>query len=180
MEKFDLEYYRAHVGLVDQYFRVFEGSISENVTCNSEREYVKFEECIKRADIYEKILSLSAQEETYIGRYLNEEGINLSGGERQKLCIARGIYKNGSMLILDEPTSAMDVYSRERFEKNFLDTSNENIVIYITHNIKSVLKCDSAIMIDNGQIVEMGKIDELIENKNSNFYRMIFNEENCM
>ena len=165
MEKIDISFYRNKIELVDQYFRVFEGSIIENVTCNCQRGNYRFDECIKKANINDKISSLPSKEETYIGRYLKDDGVNLSGGEMQKICIARAIYKNGDILLLDEPTSAMDVYSKRNFEYTFLSNLNENIVIYITHDLESCSECDSIIVLENGKIVEQGKSIDLLRRK---------------
>ena len=101
-------------------------------------------------------MKLPSKEETYIGRYLKDNGVNLSGGEMQKICIARAIYKDGNILLLDEPTSAMDVYSKIIFEYTFLNNLSENIVIYITHDLESCSECDSIIVLENGKIVEQG------------------------
>ena len=152
---------------MEQHFRVFEGKVKDNVICGSEFENDKFQSSMCRANIIKKIQKLPKKEDTHIGKYLNRKGINLSGGECQKLSIARALYKEGKMLVLDEPTSAMDVFSREYFEQKFLNDIKENMVIYVTHNLKSIKKCDIIIVLDDGQIVEMGKTSELLKRKRS-------------
>lgn len=176
IEKIDMNVYRSRLEVVDQDFRTFEGSIIENVVCSNEIKNTKFDDCVKKANIYKKISELELKEQTFIGRYLDDSGVRLSGGERQKVCISRALYNKGDMLILDEPTSALDVYSRENFNANFMSMTDEKIVIYISHNIESCLKCDNIIILQNGKIIEKGEIKELNNNKNSVLHNKILNE----
>lgn len=172
----DLQNYRNCIGFVDQHFRVFEGRIRDNVTCGTVEDEKLLQSCLSRANITKKINELPNKEDTYVGRYLREEGINLSGGERQKISIARGLYKEGKILVLDEPTSAMDVFSRDYFEQKFLNHVDESILLYVTHNLRSIRKCDYIIVIENGEIVEIGKTKELFSNKNSIICQMMKSE----
>lgn len=177
IEKLDLSFYRNRIESVDQCFKTFEGNVIENVACSDESRNIKFDCCVRQANIHKRISELVFKEKTFIGRYLDDRGVNFSGGERQKLCTARALYKKGDVLILDEPTSALDIYSKAYFEKEFIKKSNESIVIYVSHNIRSCLKCDSIIILEDGKVIEKGDTATLKNNSNTIFYQLLSNEE---
>ena len=103
------------------------------------------------------------KEDTYVGRYLREEGINLSGGERQKISIARGLYKEGKILVLDEPTSAMDAEAEAQMFGYFRSHTLNKMAILISHRFSTVRMADQIVYIDQGQIIEQGNHQELME-----------------
>lgn len=99
-----------------------------------------------------------------IGKKLNAEGVELSGGEHQKIALARALLQNRSMIILDEPTSNLDAYAETTILKNFLSYNNNKSVIIVTHRLAAVHLVDKIIVLENAQIVEQGTHDELIKN----------------
>lgn len=136
---------------------------------------IDYERVIKSTKIVgvdEKIESLKDKYETMLTRDLEDDGIELSGGESQKLAIARAIYKNAPLYILDEPTSALDPLAEAKIYQNFNEVVGGNSVIYISHRLSSTKFCDKVIVLDNGKIKETGTHYELI--KEDTLYKKLF------
>ena len=135
-------------------------------------EYDKVIKATKIAGVDKKIDSLKDKYETMLTRDLEDDGIELSGGESQKLAIARAIYKNAPLYILDEPTSALDPLAEAEIYQNFNEVVGGNSVIYISHRLSSTKFCDKVIVLDNGKIKEMGTHYELL--KEDTLYKKLF------
>ncbi len=121
--------------------------------------------CLKEADIWEKIVSLEKKEETYITQTLERDGVNFSGGEFQKLLIARALYKDGKCLILDEPTSALDPIAESRIYETYNEMTKEKTSIFISHRLASTRFCDEVLFLENGKVAERGTHEELLARK---------------
>ncbi len=122
----------------------------------------KVDKVIKIAGLEEKVKSLVNGKYTSAEKYLDSEGTELSGGERQKLILARALYKDAPVLILDEPSSALDpIAEAELYEKYHAMTENKTS-IYISHRLSSTKFCDEVLLLDNGHIVERGTHEELM------------------
>lgn len=149
-------------------------SIAENV-CGCEPENVdhkKLHDCLEKAGLLAKVNTLSKKEETYITQTLDEKGVVLSGGETQKLLLAKAMYKDGPMLILDEPTSALDPIAESRIYEEYNQMADKKTAVFISHRLASTKFCDRILFLDGGQIVEEGSHDQLM--KKGGKYREIF------
>lgn len=135
-------------------------------------EYDKVIKATKIAGVDKKIDTLKDKYETMLTRDLEDDGIELSGGESQKLAIARAIYKNAPLYILDEPTSALDPLAEAKIYQNFNEVVGGNSVIYISHRLSSTKFCDKVIVLDNGKIKEIGTHYELL--KEDTLYKKLF------
>ena len=135
-------------------------------------EYDKVIKATKIAGVDKKIDTLKDKYETMLTRDLEDDGIELSGGESQKLAIARAIYKNAPLYILDEPTSALDPLAEAEIYQNFNEVVGGNSVIYISHRLSSTKFCDKVIVLDNGKIKEIGTHYELL--KEDTLYKKLF------
>ncbi len=149
-------------------------SIAENVSgqeiAEMDRERVR--SCLDKAGLLEKIDTLPKKEESYITQTLNENGVVLSGGETQKLLLAKAMYKDGPVLILDEPTSALDPIAESRIYDEYNQMAAEKTAVFISHRLASTKFCDRILFLDDGQIVEEGSHEELM--KKGGKYREIF------
>jgi ATP-binding cassette subfamily B protein len=149
-------------------------SIAENV-CRCEPKDVdraRLNDCLKKASLLEKVNTLVKKEETYITQTLDEQGVVLSGGETQKLLLAKAMYKDGPMLILDEPTSALDPIAESTIYEEYNQLADHKTAVFISHRLASTKFCDRILFLDGGRIVEEGSHDQLM--KMGGKYREIF------
>ena len=135
-------------------------------------DYERVLQSTKIVGAHDKIETLKDKYETMLTRDLDDDGIDLSGGESQKLAIARAIYKNAPLYILDEPTSALDPLAESKIYQNFNEVVGGNSVIYISHRLSSTKFCDKIIVLDNGVIKETGTHYDLM--KEDTLYKKLF------
>ena len=156
------DYYR-HFSAVFQDFSVLSTTIQENITQSYGKvEHKKLKHCIEQAGLTENIAKLPKGYETPVGREVYEEGIELSGGEMQRLMLARALYKNAPIIILDEPTAALDPIAERDIYEKYNELTGNKTSIYISHRLASTRFCDRIILIENGQITEVGTHQSLI------------------
>jgi len=149
---------------VFQSFSLLAGTIAANVAQNDvgiDMERVK--ECVEKAGLQAKIESLPDGYETYLNREIYEGAILLSGGETQRLMLARALYKDAPFIILDEPTAALDPIAEADMYQKYNEMTSDRSSIYISHRLASTRFCDRIIMIDNAGISEEGTHDELLK-----------------
>lgn len=128
-----------------------------------DRERVR--DCLKKAGIWEKINELERKEDTYVSQVLEKEGVEFSGGEVQKLLIARALYKDGNLLILDEPTSALDPIAESHIYETYNEIAGERTSIFISHRLASTRFCDEILYLEHGAVTERGTHEELLDKK---------------
>lgn len=155
------DYYRLFSAVFQDY-SVLDVTIAENIAQTDENiDRLLMERCINQAGLREKIAGLPNGVETHIGRVF-EDGINLSGGELQRLMLARALYKNAPIIVLDEPTSALDPIAESEIYNKYNELTDGRIAVYISHRLASTRFCDRIILIADGGIDEEGTHDELI------------------
>lgn len=118
---------------------------------------------MKTAGIYEKVMSLNRKENTLLVREVNEGGISLSGGELQRLLLARALYKDAPVIILDEPTAALDPIAENEMYLKYSELTENKTAVYISHRLSSTRFCDRILLLDNGKIVEEGTHEQLLK-----------------
>lgn len=128
----------------------------------SEIDRERVRQCLREADIWEKIDSLKDKEDTFISQTLEKDGVNFSGGEMQKLLIARALYKNGKCLILDEPTSALDPIAESRIYEKYNEMTKDSTSVFISHRLASTRFCDEILYLADGKVAERGTHEELL------------------
>lgn len=149
---------------VFQSFSLLAGTIATNVAQNDVGiDMERVEECIKKAGLEAKIESLSDGYETYLNREVYEGAILLSGGETQRLMLARALYKNAPFIVLDEPTAALDPIAESDMYQKYNEMTSGRSSVYISHRLASTRFCDRIILIDNAGISEEGTHEELLK-----------------
>ncbi|MBE3583652.1 MAG: ABC transporter ATP-binding protein [Limnochordaceae bacterium] len=157
------EYYRLF-SVVFQEIQLFAFTVAENV---SMKEYDKTDPdrvktCLEKAGLGSKILTLPKGIDTSVLKVIDEGGVEFSGGENQKLALARALYKEGPVVILDEPTAALDALAEAKLYSEFDALIGKRTAIYISHRLASTRFCDRVAVFEGGQIIEMGTHDQLM------------------
>lgn len=159
---FKLEEYIDLISVVFQDIRIFPFNIKENIAFSHVSDDNKLKDVIEQSGLKEKIEGLEKGVETNMLKILDEEGIELSGGENQKLGIARALYKNGKILIMDEPTASLDSLAEYKLYQSFDELILGKTAIYISHRLSSTRFCNKIAFIENGELKEYGTHDELM------------------
>ena len=164
IKKYDLESYRDSIGAVFQDFNIFAGSVRENVVLgpleNANED--KIITSLKESGLYSRAMELSSGLDTMLTTEFDEEGLNLSGGESQKLAISRVFYKEAGLMILDEPSSALDPIAEYQLNHAMLGATGDKTVIFISHRLSTMRIADHIFMLENGKIVEEGNHEQLL------------------
>ena len=164
IKKYDLESYRDSIGAVFQDFNIFAGSVRENVVLgpleNANED--KIITSLKESGLYSRAMELSSGLDTMLTTEFDEEGLNLSGGESQKLAISRVFYKEAGLMILDEPSSALDPIAEYQLNHAMLGATGDKTVIFISHRLSTTRIADHIFMLENGRIVEEGNHEQLL------------------
>lgn len=166
------EWYRLF-SVVFQDIGLLPATIVENVAAcapgEADRERVR--ECLAQAGLLEKVESLPYGMDTYVQKEVFKEGVNLSGGETQKLLLARAIYREAPVLVLDEPTAALDAIAENQLYQKYGELARGRTSLFISHRLASTRFCDRILMLEGGRVVEQGSHQELMERKGA-YYEM--------
>lgn len=169
------EYYLSKLCILLQDYFLFAFTIRENIIFDKELDLRGYNESLKKADIKVKIETFPLKDLTSYSKRLDNSGIEISGGESQKLLYARNLYKNGLFYILDEPTSALDPIAENSFYSKIKNDLADKTLLYISHRLSSTIMCDNILVLSNGQVLEQGTHEELMNNKG--LYYLLFNEQ---
>ena len=174
IKDYELASLRGIFGAVFQDYRNFALTVNENLMCHEcdEEEKKKAEIALKHSGVWEKISSLPEKGDTVLTREFEKDGIGLSGGENQKLSVARLFAKDFSFAVLDEPSSALDPIAEYRMYESLISVTKGKTVLYISHRLSSAVLSDRIIVLDGGRICEEGSHDELI--KKDGVYKEMF------
>lgn len=162
------EYYSL-LSAVFQETLVLPSSIKTNIT-NDKKSNKKLEDIINKSGL--NIDKFPKGLDTICSKALHEDGIEISGGELQKLALAKALYKDGKILILDEPTAALDPIAEQEMYLNYSNMSQGKTSIFISHRLSSTRFCDRIILLDEGEIIEIGSHDELMDKQGK--YKELF------
>ena len=167
IKEYDVKKYHDTIGTVFQDFQIFAGSVKENVLLDVadgiDDEDIK--KALTQSGLMERINKFEKGLDTELTTEFSQEGVNLSGGESQKLAISRVFYKDAGLMILDEPSSALDPIAEYQLNHAMLEATGDKTVIFISHRLSTTRIADRIIMLENGKIVEQGSHEELLAMK---------------
>ena len=168
---YDYAEYIQLFSVVFQDFKLFFFSIAENVAASRDFDEARVKDCLKKAGFQKRLADFDRDIHTNLYQ-LENEGVEISGGEAQKIAIARALYKDAPMVILDEPTSALDPESEYEIYRSFDGLVEEKTAIYISHRMSSCRFCEQILVFDDGKIVQQGSHEELVEDTGGLYYEM--------
>ena len=172
INEYNLKWWRRHCGVVMQDGVIFSESIARNIAVDdSEIDVERLEKAAKIANIHDYIMGLPLKYNTQIGR----DGIGLSQGQKQRILIARAVYKNPDFIFLDEATNALDAKNERAIVENLDEFYKGRTVIVVAHRLSTVKNADQIIVLDGGKVVESGNHSTLI-NKKGAYYNLIKNQ----
>lgn len=148
--------------VVFQDFKIFSTTIAQNISTNEEYDKERLYNALDKANIKDRVLAMENKESTYLYKDLDKSGVEISGGEAQKLALARALYKDSPVVILDEPTAALDPVAENEIYNRFNSFVNNKTAIYISHRLSSCAFCNRIAVFDKSQLVETGTHQELL------------------
>lgn len=162
IKKYDYAEYLSLFSAVFQDFKLFSTEIAENVAASKDYDEARVRECLEMAGMGERLKELPQDIHTPV--YQNRSGgVEISGGEAQKIAIARALYKDAPVVILDEPTAALDPVSEAQIYEQFDALAKEKTALYISHRMSSCRFCENILVFDEGKIVAQGSHEELLQ-----------------
>ena len=162
LDNWDKKNYLSKVSAIFQDFNLFDFTIKENIVVSELFEEERFNEVSRFTEINNITQKLVKGYETGMGSRTNKEGIFFSGGQQQKVAIARCLYKQSDISIFDEPNSNLDPIAEKTTYNRYSKVDNKNILFFVSHKILSTKFCNKIIIIENGHIIEQGNRDELL------------------
>lgn len=166
IKELDLPEYRKLYGTAFQDYQVFAMTVAENVLMSkpdNDADYRKVEDCLKRAGVYDKVIRLPHGMDTILTKEFAEDGAVLSGGELQKIAVARAFAKDYRIAIFDEPSSALDPVAEYQLYENILKECEDKTVVFISHRLSTAVLADKIYLFENGRIVEQGNHEMLMQ-----------------
>ena len=164
IKEYDVLSLRSKIATVFQDYKTFALSVAENVMCREcdENDKIQAEQMLKRSGAWDKIATLEDGVDTVLTREFDDNGAGLSGGENQKLAVARMFAKDFELAILDEPSSALDPIAEYKMYENLIAATENKTVIYISHRLSSAVLSDKIFVLDGGTVSESGSHAELM------------------
>ena len=174
IKEYDLDAYRNCIGAVFQDYKIFASTIAENVLADIDdgTEQGTVLAALQKSAFEEKLMTLEKGIDTELTREFYKDGTNLSGGEEQKIAIARVFAKPYELLIMDEPSSALDPISEYKLNHSISESAEDKTVIFISHRLSTTRHADRIYMFESGRVIESGTHDELVANRNGKYYEI--------
>ncbi|MDE6937031.1 MAG: ABC transporter ATP-binding protein/permease, partial [Lachnospiraceae bacterium] len=156
------DYYRLF-SAVFQNFSVLEASVAENIAQQTENiDMEKVRICLEKSQMTETVEALPHSLDTKIGRQIYEDGVELSGGQMQKLILARAFYKDAPVIVLDEPTASLDPIAENEIYLKYNEMTEGRTALFISHRLASTRFCDRILFLEQGRITEEGTHESLL------------------
>ena len=172
IKKYDYQEYISIFSVVFQDFKLYSFSLGQNVAANMEFDEEKAKMCLHEAGLSGRIKDMAKGLNTPLYKNFDKDGVEISGGEAQKIAIARALYKDAPFFILDEPTASLDPISEFEIYSKFNEMVKDKTAIYISHRLSSCRFCDHIAVFHKGGLVQEGSHESLIANKDGKYYEL--------
>ena len=171
VRKYDINEYRDIFSVVFQDFKLLSLTIAQNLTCGKDRDDEHMNEVLGLVGLGERMKTMESGLDTYIYNDF-EKGVEISGGEAQKIALARAVYKNAPFILLDEPTSALDPIAEYEIYKDFNEITTDKTAIYISHRLASCRFCHDIAVFHEGSLIQRGNHDELLSDTSGKYHEL--------
>ena len=176
IRKYRYDDYIGIFSVVFQDFKLFSLPVGENIAGRMDYDRLQAEACLHQAGLQERLSSMPKGLDTFLYKDLDQSGVDVSGGEAQKLAIARALYKDAPFIILDEPTAALDPIAEADIYSRFNDIAGDRTAIYISHRLSSCKFCDEIAVFHQGKIVQRGSHEALLHDE-AGLYRRLWDAQ---
>ena len=172
IRKYRYDEYMNIFSIVFQDFKLFAMPLGENVATSSDYDKEKVLSVLEKAGFGERPEKMSKGLETHLYKQLDKEGVEISGGEAQKIAIARALYKDAPFIILDEPTAALDPVAEAEIYEKFSEMVDDRTAVYISHRLSSCKFCDEIAVFHDGRVVQKGTHFDLLQDSKGKYYEL--------
>ena len=163
IRKYQYPDYIALFSVVFQDFHLLALPLGQNVAGRTQYDRERVAQCLTQAGVMDRVEKMDQGLDTYLYKDLEKKGVEVSGGEAQKIAIARALYKDAPFIILDEPTAALDPIAEAEVYSKFDQIAGDKTAVYISHRLSSCKFCDDIVVFDHGHIVQQGSHQQLVE-----------------
>ena len=184
IKKYDYDEYLNLFSIVFQDFKLFSFSLGQNVTASVDYDEERVREVLEKAGLKDRLETMPKGIDTPLYKDFDEDGVEVSGGEAQKIALARALYRDAPIIILDEPTAALDPIAEFEIYSKFNEIVGTKTAFYISHRLSSCRFCDEIAVFHQGEIIQKGTHDILLEDIYGKYYELwhaqaqYYNEEN--
>jgi len=172
ISEYPYEEYIQLVSAIFQDFQLLALPIGENIAGNRTYDENKVQACLKQVSLIQRVSQMKDGLNSFLYKELDKDGVSVSGGEAQKIAIARALYKDAPILILDEPTAALDPRAEADLYAQFLEMVQNKTSLFISHRLSSCKFCERILVFDSGQIVECGSHNNLVSKPQGKYYAL--------
>lgn len=172
IRKYNYDDYMAIFSVVFQDFKLLSFSLGQNVASSNNYDKARVMDCLHKAGFSERLDEMNSGVDTYLYKDFDDKGVEVSGGEAQKIAIARALYKDAPFIIMDEPTAALDPIAEAEIYQKFGEIVGDKTAIYISHRLSSCRFCDEIAVFDQGYIVQQGSHEQLIMDESGKYYEL--------
>jgi ABC-type bacteriocin/lantibiotic exporters, contain an N-terminal double-glycine peptidase domain len=172
IKEYDYIEYMNVFSILFQDFKIFSFSLGENIALDDTYNLQLIERTLEKVGFNERYMKFEKGLDTYLYKDFEEDGIEISGGEAQKIALARALYKNSPMIILDEPTSALDPIAEYEIYSKFNEITYDKTAVFISHRLSSCRFCDNILVFHDGHVVQHGSHEKLVTDGNGKYYEL--------
>jgi ATP-binding cassette subfamily B protein len=172
IRKYDYAQYMEIFSVVFPDFKLLSFGLGQNVAAAADYDSTKAEDCLIKSGFGERLAHMPKELQTYLYKEFEEDGVDVSGGEAQKIALARALYKDASFIVLDEPTAALDPIAESEVYSKMNEIVGGKTAVFISHRLSSCRFCDDIAVFDEGRLIQRGSHNDLIADERGKYYEL--------